>query len=267
MPSTQTIAEETLKQLEAHFEALADLPAERRQLARDILLRGVTRQLLRDIWEIDNHVGDPREALLGLLDPDALQRDAHGQPIDANTATTHWREWYPGLNNDELTLGQVLDTLPGFSADEVPALVRLFENPASPIALAGACTLEQHDAIHILLGRGLIDQDEAYVIGYTAGAAQSLNEAEVEAYRLALSSYAEPYTIKGKDLLAFDLGVKAAALAGGQPLHPIDVATERDKSLGELRESFGVRPAVLREFYTLEQRVVPGTPASLRLPV
>ena len=92
-------------------------------------------------------------------------------------------------------------------------------------------------------------------------------DTEIETYRLALSSYAEPYSINGKDLIAFDLGVTAATLAEGRPLHTIDIALEREKPLGQLRESLGICPQLLQEFYALEQRVLPDTPASLRLPL
>lgn len=266
MPSPLDIARETLEQLQQALPALNDLDDAKRRLAEGILHRGVVRQLLRDIWEIDNCSGDPREALLQLLDADAITTDAGGAPVQANTATRHWREWYPGLSNGDLTLGEVLDSLPGFSADQVPALVRLFENPASPVALVGACTLAQHDAIHVLLGRGLVDQDEAFVIGFTAGAATGLTDHHVEAYRVGLSSYAEPYTIKGRDLLAFDLGVQAGRTSPARDLHALDVEPLRDTPLAELRDTLGLDLDALRGFYRLEQRVISGTPASLRLP-
>ena len=267
MPSPHTIASETLSELAAHLSVVAALGPDERRLAEAVVYRGVMRQLLRDIWEVDNHDGSPREALLGLLDADALRRDPTGRPVTADTATVHWREWHPGLDNDDLTLGSVLTTLPGLPADQVPALVRLFENPASPVALAGACTLEQHDAIHVLVGRGLVDQDEAFVIGFTAGAATGLTADHAEAYRLALSSYAEPYRVRGRDLLAFDLGLQAGRVSAGRDVHGIDVAASLDVELGALRRRLGIDVEALRGFYRLEQRVIPGTPASLRLPV
>ena len=266
MPSPRAIAAETVSELAAHLPAVGELGPDDRRLAEAIVYRGVMRQLLRDIWEVDNHTDGPSEALLRSIDPDAVQRDPEGRPVTANTATPHWREWHPGLDNDGQTLGEVMATLPGFPADAVPALVRLFENPASPVALAGACTLPQHDAIHVLVGRGLVDQDEAFVIGFTAGADSTLGQADVEAYRVALSSYAEPFRIVGRDLLAFDLGVQAGRVAAGRDLHALDVDAYAGLPLGEARRRLGVDPDVLRDFYRLEQRVIPGTPASLRLP-
>ena len=268
MPSPLDIAKETLEQLEAQLPELSRLSLEQHRLAEGVLHRGVMRQLLRDIWEVDNCSGDPREALLRLLDPETLNTDATGARRRSNLGTPHWREWYPGLHHAAGTkLGRVMDTLPGFSAEQVPALVRLFENPSSPVALVGACTLEQHDAIHVLLGRGLVDQDEAFVIGYTAGAGTGLTDEHVEAYRVGLSSYAEPYTIKGRDLLAFDLGVQAGRVGGAQDLHEIEVDDCRGEPVDELRRRLKIDLESLVGFYRLEQRVIPGTPASLRLPV
>ncbi|HEY6564311.1 MAG TPA: hypothetical protein VIY86_07420, partial [Pirellulaceae bacterium] len=174
MPQSREIADETVRQLLDHVTALRRLSGEEQRLVGEIVYRGLVRQVLRDIWQVWNYGGpDPREALLDLVDPEAIQTDYAGHAVTSNTATPHWREWYPGLDNGTLTLGAVLDTLPGFTADQVPPLVRAFENPTSPIALTGACSLEQHDAIHVLLGRGLVDQDEAFTIGFTAGTSKS----------------------------------------------------------------------------------------------
>ena len=83
-----------------------------------------------------------------------------------------WREWIPWLENDDLTLREVYETLPGAGPEEIDQIVRLLENPASPYALPGASSLRVHDCIHILIGRGLLNHDEAFVIGYTMGTAK-----------------------------------------------------------------------------------------------
>jgi hypothetical protein len=269
MPHSHQIAAETLEQIRACIPAIRSLDSDEQQLLCEIIYRGIVRQVLRDIWQVWNYDGpDPREALLELLDPSVFQSDCAGNRVTSNIQTRHWREWYPGLDNNESTLGEILDSLPGFTADEIPALVRIFENPESPIALAGACSLEQHDAIHVLLGRGLVDQDEAFIIGFTAGASRDpLTEPERLAYHIALQSYQEPYRIKGKDLLAFDLGVKAGTICGCSQLHALDVPRIRHRKLGELRAELGIDVKILREFYQLEKLIIPGTPASLRLPV
>lgn len=269
MPQPRDIAQETVDELRTHLPPLSSLTPDQQKLAEEIILRAVIRQMLRDIWQVWNYAGpDIRESLLELIQPEVLLRDAFGQPVTANQEAKHWREWYPGLENDSQTLGEVMDRLPGFAADEIPALVRLFENPESPIALTGACTLAQHDAIHVLIGRGLLDQDEAFTIGFTAGTCkEQLTEDQKQAYRVILQAYAEPYRIHGKDLLAFDLGVKAGIVSPCRNIHQIDVSSMRLRRLGDLREEVGIDVELLRGFYRLEQQILPNTPASIRLPV
>lgn len=81
----------------------------------------------------------------------------------------NWRRWTPGLDDDDRLVRQVYDTLPGAIATEIPWIVRLLENPHSRWSFPGAITLEDHDVVHILLGRGLDPHDEAFVIGFTMG--------------------------------------------------------------------------------------------------
>ena len=66
------------------------------------------------------------------------------------------RDWNPTLDNDQLTLGEVYESLPGFPPEAIHPLVCLFENPDSPLAFPGASSLRRPDCLHILLGRGLL---------------------------------------------------------------------------------------------------------------
>jgi len=45
-----------------------------------------------------------------------------------------YRDWNPRLDNGDKTLQQVLDTLPANNPEDISSLVRLFENPKSPIS-------------------------------------------------------------------------------------------------------------------------------------
>jgi len=87
----------------------------------------------------------------------------------AKSAPTGWKDWNPMLNNGEKKLGTVLKTMPSNEQQDISSVVKLFENPSSPIALPGAINLERHDCIHVILGRGLLPQDEAFVIGFYHG--------------------------------------------------------------------------------------------------
>ena len=62
------------------------------------------------------------------------------------------------------------------SQDDVPLVIKLTENPKYAIArfFGGALDLFSHDCIHVLLGRGLLVKDEAFVIGYTMGSSKKM---------------------------------------------------------------------------------------------
>jgi len=87
----------------------------------------------------------------------------------AMTAVANQMRWNPGLDDDERTLASMYDSMPRDSMSTVPWYVRLLEHPASSLALAGSVDLFGHDCLHILLGRGLLQQDEAFVLGFTMG--------------------------------------------------------------------------------------------------
>src|SRR5262245_56769531 len=85
------------------------------------------------------------------------------------------REWFVPLACGDRTLGEARRTLAeiGLAQSEVPYMVRLVENPRFDLPLVdsfhGATSLDTHDCIHILLGRGLLPKDEAFVIGFSMG--------------------------------------------------------------------------------------------------
>lgn len=178
-----------------------------------------------------------------------------------------WRLWNPGLDNDTETLGQILDSLPGAGPDEIDQLVRLLENPASPYALPGAASLKTHDSIHVLLGRGLLNQDEAFVIGYTMGTAkEDIGAEQIQLFRLAAQHlYRPPYQMNETDLIAFDLGFAAATLSEAWHIYEFDFASARDRTLGDLRGTLGIDKHILKCAFREERRRLPENKASRRL--
>ncbi len=179
-----------------------------------------------------------------------------------------WRAWFPGLDNDHLTLREVLATLPAAPPQAIPWIVRLFENPHGWLRLHGAVDLAHHDRIHVLLGRGLLNQDEAFVIGFTMGATKAVSRLERCFFRYVVSHvYPSPYRIPLPILAAYDLGLEA-----GREMPALDVhlaVTDRmlDRPLGEVRRALGIDSRRLRDFYARERAALPDTPASRRLPV
>ena len=209
---------------------------------------------------------DVRRVLLRRIDPKTFAFDLSGVRETSRTKTSWWAEWFPGLDTDDLTVRELYSRLPGFTADQVHPMVRLFENPESPIAFKGAITLERHDIIHCLVGRGLLDQDEAFILGYTMGTSKRTGAIEKWAFKKVLQHYPEPYRIIGPELKAYDFGVEAGSRCGTDELYNHPLENYYDLTLAEARRRLGIDKNLLMEFYAREQKEIPRTPASLRLP-
>ncbi len=178
-----------------------------------------------------------------------------------------WRAWFPGLDNDHLTLREILATLPAAPPGAIPWVVRLFENPSGWLRLHGAVDLAHHDRIHVLLGRGLLDQDEAFVIGFTMGSTKAVSRLERWFFKYVVSHvYPNPYRIPPRILAAYDLGLEAGRAMAVRDIHLAVGDDMLDRPLGEVRRALGIDPRRLRDFYARERTALPDTPASRRLP-
>ena len=128
--------------------------------------------------------------------------------------------------------------------EDISWLVWLIENPKSPFHLHGAVTLHDHDHIHVLLGRGQANNDEAFVFGFTMGNDDRTKSWESKLFKFIsrwLYSKSERFT--KKQLKIFDSGFKygRSKLNLYQRIGEIDWS-KKDKniSLNEFRRSFGV---------------------------
>ncbi len=267
MPKPHDVVDESVKRLKQD-PLMASLTAEAWERLRQVIVQAVASEneaCMINLWNAAE--GDEREAMVNrFADVEQLLQHSGSEPQPtACLDTPFWSRWYPGLDTDSLTVGQVLDTMPGLSSDDIPAIIRAFESPDSPLKLPGACTLEQHDVLHVLLGRGLVDQDEAFVLGFSAVADPEFTTEDMERYKCAFSLYPEPFCIRGCDLIAFELGVKAAQSMPLGDLMSLDVASVRSRLVGQLRGELGIDKEALFEVYEEERRCVP-TPWSKRLP-
>ena len=179
-----------------------------------------------------------------------------------------WRRWTPGLDNDDLTLGEVYDSLPGDDSGAIHLYVRLFENPASPIAFPGAVSLERHDCIHILLGRGLLGQDEAFVIGYTMGTCRVIQPWQVWSFKqVTRRLYPGIYRMNTSDVLAFDLGFHLGQGSPRRDLGEYPLEEHMGAKLGGLRRTLDIHRDQLRAAYRTERLMLPDSVESQRLPI
>jgi hypothetical protein len=190
-----------------------------------------------------------------------------GRRRTGDTRPQAWREWFPGLDNDDRTLREVLAELPAAPPTAIPWVVRLFENPRGWLRLHGAVDLAHHDMIHVLLGRGLLAQDEAFVIGYTMGSTKKVSWVERLVFKMVVSGvYPKPYRIPWRTLVAYDLGLEAGRRSSVTNLHLAVGEQWLDRPLGEVRQALGIDTAALRECYAREREALPHSLVSQRLP-
>lgn len=176
-------------------------------------------------------------------------------------------EWSPGLSNGDESLRKVYGEMPRDAADGVPWVVRALENPSSPIALPGAVDLFAHDCIHVLLGRGLLPQDEAFVLGFTMGSARRLRGWHVALFkRCARLLYREPFRFSQVDADVFAFAVQAARQGGALPLADVDFRSLFEQPLRLVRAGLGLKVDALSSIYADERRRWPDAAASQRPP-
>jgi hypothetical protein len=118
--------------------------------------------------------------------------------------------------------------------------VWLLENPKSPISLTGAIDLYNHDIIHILLDRGMLNRDEALVIGFTMGNSETTSSRVRWLFEFcARYLYPESYRFNEHDLLEFEKGF---AYGYTRPRRNIHLAKfDEKKTVAKLRKEWGIK--------------------------
>ncbi len=124
---------------------------------------------------------------------------------------------------------------------DIPFLIRLFENPSSPIALPGKISLHDHDCLHILFGLGVSAQQEAFLIGFTMGNDDKTKSWHVKLFKF-LSRFIYPlnYKFNLEELRIFDLGFEYGKQFEYRNLNLIEFKQFYELTVKELREFFGV---------------------------
>ncbi|MBM7067995.1 hypothetical protein [Actibacterium sp. 188UL27-1] len=180
-----------------------------------------------------------------------------------------WDEWQPGLDTDDMTLAAVLATMPKSDADDVPEVVRKYENPESPDALPGAISLARHDCLHVILGRGLHVQDEAFIIGVTMGADTTMTGAITEEFiHISTTLYPKVWRFQPDHIASYRLGVGFGMdNLKGADLHLTawEAEPHQSQTIAALRRDLGLSKPEMRAYYRKEELLVPGTRATRRL--
>ena len=117
--------------------------------------------------------------------------------------------------------------------------VWLLENPKSPVSLTGAIDLYNHDIIHILLDRGMLNRDEAMVIGFTMGNSETTSSWVRWLFEFcARYLYPESYRFNEYDLLEFERGFAYGYTRSRRNIHLAKFDVKKD--IEEIRKEWGI---------------------------
>ena len=181
-------------------------------------------------------------------------------------------EWYiPLRSRKRWTARSALETMEGFklAQSDVPLIIKLVENPKYDIGLfEGAVGLKTHDCIHVLLGRGLLPKDEAFVIGYTMGSTKKMPRWRRNLFMFC-SKYLYPkgYRFGEEERFVFNMGVALGSVnptdlsVAGKHLSTIWL----DLPVTHLRKSFCIDIELLKSYYKIEKELFPNSIESQRL--
>lgn len=183
-----------------------------------------------------------------------------------------WRGWHVPLSEGTRTLRQAHATLQEFALQqrEIPLLVQLVENPRFDLPgieiFSGATELRPHDYIHIILGRGLLPKDEAFVLGFTMGSSNRVGGIEERLYTLiARYLYPTSYRFDDQDVQVYRDAVRLGYVSDCRSLAEVDFGPLLDLPLQRVRGELGIEEDLLRAYYAIEQRRYPRSIESARL--
>lgn len=183
-----------------------------------------------------------------------------------------FKNWHIPLSHDKMSLHAALKDLSTVKAQqqEIPLMVKLVENPKFNMPgfeiFHGAVDLQQHDCIHILLGRGLLSMDEAFTIGFTMGTTNKVSTTEEKLYALiAKYFYPETYQFNESDIEVFKNAVRLGYISSAEALDQVDFSIYMSMPLHLIRDKLGLELVLLKAYYYIEKNRYPNSVASQRL--
>jgi hypothetical protein len=183
-----------------------------------------------------------------------------------------YEQWHIPLSQEGRLLGEAYEDLRavGLRQEQVPFVVQMVENPRFDLPgvdlFPGATDLATHDYIHVLLGRGLLAIDEAFVLGFTMGSTNRVDWQEESLYTFfARYLYPKSYRFGEHEVAVFRDAVRLAYVSDCVSLATADFAALRGRTLRQAREALGIETPLLRAYFEIEQRRYPDSVASARL--
>jgi hypothetical protein len=142
---------------------------------------------------------------------------------------------------DQMTLTEAYQSLQGDEQSDIPWIVWLLENPASPIALPGNIDLAGHDCLHLLLKKGFTSSSEAYVVGFTMGNDQRTKWFHFQFFKIAvLYLYPPKYRLSRSEICILERGFKLGQRTLFKDLNKVDLVKWNTKTLEQLRSDLGL---------------------------
>ena len=177
--------------------------------------------------------------------------------------------WHYPLHREEETLSEVISSMEDFKLNqtEVPLVIKLVENPKyfTSKLFTGAVDLFSHDCIHILLGRGLLPKDEAFVIGYTMGSGKKMSRWRRNLFLWVTKNlYPEGYKFTESERYVFYSGVMAGSRSGSD-LSKVNFVKLKNMRIGYLRKLLGIDENLLKCNYCTEKALFKDSEESQRL--
>lgn len=168
-------------------------------------------------------------------------------------------EWHHPLSKGSNKLSNVLEGMKEFklAQEEVPLIIKLTENPKyfTSKLFTGAVDLFSHDCIHVLLGRGLLPKDEAFVIGYTMGSGKKMSRWRRNLF-LWVSKYLYPtsYKFMEDERYIFYSGVMAGSKSTSD-LSKINFESFQSFKIDHIRKVLGIDEELLKCYYCAEKKL------------
>jgi hypothetical protein len=173
-------------------------------------------------------------------------------------------EWFVPLSEEKRTLREAYTELLAFGLkqEDIPLIIQMVENPKFDLPgidiFHGSTDLRTHDFIHILLGRGVMIKDEAFVIGFTMGSTNRVTTTEERLFSLVTQYfYPKGYQFTSEDLQVYRDAVRLAYVSDCQPLAEVNFDSFLDQPLGQIREAIGLEVNLLKAYYEIEAKRYP----------
>lgn len=183
-----------------------------------------------------------------------------------------YKDWHIPLARADITLQVALDSLSESRVEQQtePLMLKLAADSnlnASGLGIFHrTLDLHQHDCIHILLGRGLLEIDEVFTTGFSMGSVMKVKDTEQSVYAfVAKHIYPNVYKFTDQELALFKDAIRLAYISNCSALDRFNFSEWLEHPIGTIRDAVGIEEELFRAYYAVEQRKYPQSYASQRL--